>query len=153
MKTSEKQFLMMLAAASLALGGLVIGGLIYLAGGRPTLAQALIVNRIETAAATAEGKTVEEIFRDLGVANTIWTIEDGDWRGFEGKAFAACFLKDGSALLFAWQWDAAWPHALALTPNTAATFPRMDPGVELTPYGQSSLQSGRPALQMYFRPD
>ena len=151
MKPGDKIFLMTLVAASLALGSLVIGGLIYLAGGRPTLSQALIANRIETATATADGRTVEDVFRGMGVANTIWTIEDGDWRGFEGKAFAACFLKDGSARLFAWQWDAAWPQALALTPKTAATFPRMDPGVELTPYGQSSLQSGRPGLKMYFQ--
>jgi hypothetical protein len=89
--------------------------------------------------------------RERGVANTIWTIHDGDWFGFEGKAFACCVLKDGTAEFFAWQWDAAWPHALALTPKTAKAFPLMDPGVELTPYGQSSLWCGRGGMDKYFK--
>ena len=123
---------------------------IYGAGGRPMLSVALIGNKIENSIATADGKTVEEVLRNRGVVNTVWSVQDGDWLGFEGKAYAACFLHDGTTEVFVWQWDSAWPHALALTPNTAKLFPIMDPGVELTPYGQSSLWSGRPGREKYF---
>ena len=124
---------------------------IYGAGGRPTLSVALIGNKIENSIATADGKTVEDVLRNRGVANTVWSVQNGDWLGFEGKAFASCFMRDGTTEVFVWQWDSAWPHALALTPNTALTVPRMDPGVELTPYGQSSLWSGRPGKEKYFK--
>jgi len=123
----------------------------YIAGGAPTLSQSMVAAKIGMSTATADGKTVDEILREMGVANTIWTIQDGDWRGFEGKAFASCFLKDGTAEIFAWQWDAAWPHALAITPKTAMAFPLMDPGVDLQSYGQSSLWEGRGAIDKYFR--
>ena len=124
---------------------------IYVAGGRPTLSVALIGNKIENSIATANGETVEEVLKNRGVVNTIWTVHNGDWRGFEGKAFASCFMHDGTTEVFVWQWDSAWPHALALTPNTANLFPLMDPGVELTPYGQSSLWSGRSGREEYFK--
>lgn len=129
----------------------VIAFVIYLAGGEPTLSHAMVAAKIKTAKATADGKTVDDVLSEMGVANTIWTVHDGDWRGFEGKVFASCFLKDGAVAIFAWQWDAAWPHALAVTPKTAKAFPLMDPGVELTPYGQSSLWEGKGAIDKYFR--
>jgi hypothetical protein len=134
----------------LVAGAGIVAGVIYLAGGEPTLSHAAVATRIEMTKATTDGKTVGDILRERGVANIIWTIHDGDWRGFEGKAFASCFLKDGNAEIYAWQWDAAWSHALALTPKTAKTFPLMDPGVELTPYGQSSLWGGKGAIDRYF---
>jgi len=144
-----KKFRIILALVSSI--AIVVTGGIFLAGGEPTLSHARVATRIEMTKARTDGKTVRQILQEMGVVNTVWTIQDGDWRGFEGRAFASCFLKEGNSEIFAWQWDAAWPNALALTPKTAKTFPLMDPGVEVTPYGQSSLWSGKNAIEKYFK--
>ncbi|MDD3663327.1 MAG: hypothetical protein PHT84_05700 [Candidatus Pacebacteria bacterium] len=85
-----------------------------------------------------------------GVTNTDWSISHGDWIGFEGTAIASCLISNGTTEVFVWQWDAAWPHALALTPNTVTIFPLMDPGVKLTSDGRTALWSGRGAIEEYF---
>ncbi|NLB54619.1 MAG: hypothetical protein GX811_02420 [Lentisphaerae bacterium] len=114
------------------------------------LSVTMIGIKIKKSIATADGKTVQEVLRNRGIVNTVWFVEHGDWRGLEGKAYVACFSRDGTTEVFVWQWDSAWPHALALTPNTAKIFPLMDPGVELTPSGQSSLWSGKSGAKLYF---
>jgi hypothetical protein len=125
--------------------------IVSMAGGRPTFSHSKVAARIELSKATTNGKTVADILHEMGVTNRSWRIRDGEWWGFEGKAFVSCVLNDGSVEFFAWQWDAAWPYALAITPKTAKAFPLMDPHVDLTPYGQSSLWCGKGGLDKYFK--
>ena len=134
---------------SVVLAG-TLAGFVYFTGGMPIFSHGEIIARIEHATATADGKTIAEAMHELKVTNTVWTFRSGEWWGFEGKAFARCSFADGTSQQFAWQWDSAWPHALAITPNTAKAFPLMDPKVELTTDGHSTLWAGRGGFGKYF---
>lgn len=113
-----------------------------------------VVRSVQQARATACGQTVDEVLRNglEGILPTrvFWKIQRSELPFCDAQVLCTVILKTGECRAFLWQWDSAWPSPRALTPATVATFPLLNPGVSLTPTGQSTLWKGRAALPDYF---
>ena len=105
------------------------------------------------AQATISGEKVIDVIHSskLRPGQVLWNVESYELPFLEARVLCTVFQGDGTCRAFLWQWDAAWPSPRALTPNTVETFPLLDPGVELTPTGQSSLWKGSGAIPDYFK--
>jgi len=114
-----------------------------------------VVRSIRHTVAKESGETVEQVlesgFQEEQATKIIWQVQDYEIPFLEAKVFCTVLLNSGNSKLFVWQWDARWPGPRALTPLTVDTFPLLDPGVELTPGGQSSLWRGKAAVSDYFK--
>jgi hypothetical protein len=112
-----------------------------------------VVRSVQQARATA-GQTVDEVLRSGldGILPTrvFWKVQRSELPFCDAQVLCMVVLKTGECRAFLWQWDSAWPSPRALTPATAEAFPLLDPGVPLTPTGQSTLWKGRAALPDYF---
>lgn len=112
-----------------------------------------VICSVKQAQATNSGQRVMDVINsglEKAPGKVFWKVECYELPFLEAKVLCTVILCGGECRAFLWQWDAAWPSPRALTPDTAKTFPLLDPGVDLTPEGQSSLWKGRGAIHDYF---